>query len=84
MSLFLKIFLWFWLAMALVGAALMVSVVATQERSVLARWHEAVGAAHLLHAQTAVELYEREGREALAGYSRTRGAGLARPRPRVR
>ncbi|HEX6623183.1 MAG TPA: ATP-binding protein [Pyrinomonadaceae bacterium] len=68
MSLFLKIFLWFWLAMALVTVALVASVVTTQERSVLARWHQAVGAAHLLHAQTAVELYESKGREALAGY----------------
>ena len=68
MSLFLRIFLWFWLAMALVIAALAAAVITTQERSVLARWHEAIGGAHLLHAQTAVEVYERGNADALRAY----------------
>jgi two-component system sensor histidine kinase CpxA len=68
MSLFLKIFLWFWLAMALVVTALVASVVTTQERSVLARWHEAIGGAHALHAQTAVEVYENGNVAALSAY----------------
>ncbi|MGH9943439.1 MAG: ATP-binding protein [Pyrinomonadaceae bacterium] len=67
-SLFLKIFVWFWLAMALIGLALMIAIAATQSDPVEARWREMTGTAVRIYAQTATEMYERDGSDALVVY----------------
>lgn len=67
-SLFLKIFVWFWLATALVGSALVVSTALIQTRPVEEHWRVASGTAVAIYAQTAADLYEREGAAALLIY----------------
>ncbi|MGB7926460.1 MAG: ATP-binding protein [Pyrinomonadaceae bacterium] len=66
MSLFLKIFLWFWLAMALVGLALVISTATMQSEPVIERWRTVTGDALAIYAQAAGETLEREGNVALA------------------
>ncbi|MDQ3255255.1 MAG: ATP-binding protein [Acidobacteriota bacterium] len=68
MSLFLKIFVWFWLAMALIGVALMIAIEITQSDPVEARWRDMTGTAVRIYAQTATEMYERDGPDALVLY----------------
>src|SRR4051812_45732704 len=68
MSLFLKIFLWFWLAMALVGLALVISTATTASEPVVARWRAMTGDALSIYAQTAGEILERDGPAALADH----------------
>lgn len=61
MSLFLKIFLWFWLAMALVvGAFALVSWV-MQAEPMRRQWQSIVSDTINVHAQTAAQIYEGEG-----------------------
>jgi signal transduction histidine kinase len=67
-SLFFKIVLWFWLAMGAVLAAFIASVAITQTEPVYAAWREATAKATAIYAQSAVEVYEREGREGLSRY----------------
>ena len=67
-TLFLKIFVWFWLAMAVVGSALLIAVAVTQSDPVEARWRYMTGTAVRVYAQTAAEMYEREGTDALVIY----------------
>jgi signal transduction histidine kinase len=67
-SLFLKIFLWFWLAMALVGLALVIVTAITQSVPVVARWRAVTGDALNIYAETASEILEREGSGGLARY----------------
>ena len=67
-SLFSKIFLWFWLALALVGAVLVFAVAATQSEAEEARWREATGTAARIYAQTAADTYEDAGANALVIY----------------
>ena len=68
MSLFLKIFIWFWLAMALVGLALVVATATTPLDPVEKRWRHMTGTAVRIYAQTAAEMYERDGPDALVIY----------------
>src|SRR5262245_51521818 len=68
MSLFLKIFVWFWLAMALVGIALVLAVALTESDQTETRWRQMTGTAVRVYAQTAAELYERDGQGALVIY----------------
>src|SRR5215510_2397102 len=68
MSLFLKIFSWFWLAMALVGIALVMAVALTESGQAESRWRDMTGTAVRVYAQTAAELYERDGQGALVIY----------------
>jgi signal transduction histidine kinase len=68
MTLFLKIFLWFWLAMALVGLALVISTATMQSEPVVERWRAVTGDALAIYAQTAGEILEREGVGALAAH----------------
>jgi two-component system sensor histidine kinase CpxA len=68
MTLFLKIFLWFWLAMALVGMALVISTATMQSEPVIARWRVVMGDALLIYAQAAGEILERGGSPALAAH----------------
>ena len=69
-SLFLKIFLWFWLATALVGSALLVSTMLIERRPVEEHWRTVSGTAVAIYAQTAADVYEREGPLALDLYCR--------------
>ncbi len=64
-SLFSKIFLWFWLALALVGAVLVFAVAATQSETDEARWRDVTGTAVRVYAQTAADTYENAGTGAL-------------------
>ncbi len=68
MSLFLKIFVWFWLAMALVCIALVLAVALTESDKTETRWRQMTGTAVRVYAQTAAELYERDGQGALVIY----------------
>ena len=92
-SLFIKIFLWFWVAMALISFASFLSAVATeshpffampwlrflvrppleghlkmQSGSFTGHWISVVGNSLRLSGQTAVEIYERDGKTALFDY----------------
>ena len=69
-SLFLKIFVWFWLAMALVGLALVVAIATTRSDPVEERWRYMTGTAVRIYAQTAAEMYERDGPDGLVIYLR--------------
>ena len=68
MSLFLKIFVWFWLAMALVSAALLTAVALTESHQVDMRWRQTTGTAVRVYAETAAQMYEREGQGGLVIY----------------
>lgn len=67
-SLFSKIFLWFWLALALVGAVLVFAVAATQSETEEAHWRDVTGTAVRVYAQTAADTYENAGTNALVIY----------------
>lgn len=67
-SLFLKIFFWFWVAVGLIGTALVATIVTTEQAPLVARWREATGATLQLYAQTAVEALERDGRDGVDNY----------------
>ncbi|MFN2533501.1 MAG: ATP-binding protein [Pyrinomonadaceae bacterium] len=65
-SLFLKIFIWFWLAMILINVALFAAVAVTRPTPTGRSWRDLalVGP----NAQKAAEVYDRGGVGALAGY----------------
>lgn len=67
-SLYFKIFLWFWLAMALVGTAFVVSTVTLQNSEADARWKSFVSSGLTLSGQSAIEAYEAGGSERLAAF----------------
>ena len=67
-SLFLKIFLWFWLATAIVGAAYIFSISVTQSEPVVVRWREITANALSLYAHAAVEAFDREGASRVENY----------------
>jgi two-component system sensor histidine kinase CpxA len=92
-SLFIKIFLWFWVAMALISFASFVSAVTTESHPLFAmpwlrfvlrqgveghlkmqsgsfadHWISVAGNSIRLSGQTAVEIYERDGKTALLTY----------------
>jgi two-component system sensor histidine kinase CpxA len=67
-SLFLKIFLWFWLAMTLVGIVFVISVATTGPEPAFTRRRYVTDEVLAVYAQTAVEIFEREGRAALVAY----------------
>ncbi len=66
-SLFLKVFLWFWLAMALVIVALLLTVELTRSRQPFPLY---TGMDRIMdvYSQTAVATYEREGRAGLINF----------------
>ncbi len=68
MSLFLKIFLWFWLAIALIVGAVTVVNLSTQSEPLTRQWQTFVGEAVLTNSQTALQIYENEGRNGLETY----------------
>ncbi len=61
MSLFLKIFLWFWLATALIVGAVTLVNWSTQSEPLVRQWQTFVGDAVTSNSQTAVQIYENEG-----------------------
>ncbi|MFQ5743729.1 MAG: ATP-binding protein [Acidobacteriota bacterium] len=67
-NLYFKIFIWFWLAMALVGAALVISTVTTQTGERSSRWRPLVGNGLALNGRFAAQIYEHEGQPGLAEF----------------
>ena len=74
-SLFLKIFLWFWLSNALITVATVSYTIATHDarqsqgrEAIRRRGRSSLGAALDLTAQNAAFLYEREGQDSLAAF----------------
>lgn len=67
-SLFLKIFLWFWLATGVVGLALLTATEITRSEPVAKQWRYMTGNAVGVYAETAVEVLERDGGPALVVY----------------
>lgn len=65
MSLFLKIFLWFWLVIALMIAALTLVNWSTQSEPLAQQWRVFVGEAISVDSQTAVQIYQSEELEGL-------------------
>ncbi|HUF04476.1 MAG TPA: ATP-binding protein [Aridibacter sp.] len=61
MSLFLKIFLWFWLAMALVVGAVLLVNWSTQSEPLALQWRTFVRESINSDSQTAIQIYENEG-----------------------
>lgn len=61
MSLFLKIFLWFWLAMALIVGALTLVTRTFQTEPIVRQWQVVVGETMNVHSQTAAQIYDAEG-----------------------
>ncbi len=61
MTLFLKIFLWFWLAMALIAGALVFVAWTQQNEPVVRQWQTVVGETMNVHAQTAAQIFDAEG-----------------------
>jgi signal transduction histidine kinase len=68
MSLFLKIFLWFWLAIALIVAAVIVVNWSTQTEPLVRQWQVFTGEAVNTNSLTAMQIYENEGRKGLDDY----------------
>ncbi len=68
MSLFLKIFLWFWLAMALIVGSLLLVTWSTSSEPLAKQWQTFVGESINLNSATAVQIYENEGIDGLQEY----------------
>jgi two-component system sensor histidine kinase CpxA len=75
-SLFLKIFLWFWAAMVLVGLAMVVTW-SMQRDLVINRWRATMGEAIALYAQNAAEVFDRHGLPGLNEYLNRLESGSA-------
>jgi len=67
-SLYFKIFLWFWLAMAGVGIAFVISTATLQSTEAEARWRAFVASGLTLSGQSAIDAYRAGGSERLAEY----------------
>ena len=67
-TLFFKIFLWFWLAMAALIAAIIVTVTTTQNEPIGPGLRDAAANAVTIYAQSAAEIFERGGKAALFSY----------------
>ncbi|MEZ5428016.1 MAG: ATP-binding protein [Pyrinomonadaceae bacterium] len=68
MSIFLKIFLWFWLAMALIVGAVTLVNWSTQSEPLVRQWQTFVGESVTTNSQTAIQIYENEGQKGLEVY----------------
>jgi len=68
MTLFLKIFLWFWLSTALVVAVVSFINWSTQPENLGRQWQIIVGDTININAQTAAQIYENEGQNGLEEY----------------
>ena len=85
MTLFLKIFLWFWLAMALIVGALMLVTRTFHNEPIVRQWQIYVGETMTINSQTAAQIYEAEGTDGLERFlnrlrtsQRTTAVGLFR------
>lgn len=67
-TLFFKIFLWFWLAMAALIVAIIITVATTQNEPIGPGLRDAAANAVTIYAQSAAEIFERGGRRALFNY----------------
>jgi two-component system sensor histidine kinase CpxA len=65
MNLFIKVFLWFLAAIALMVAVVMFLTWTTQSEPVLRRWHLSVINQTNIYAGTAKQIYEREGEQGM-------------------
>jgi two-component system sensor histidine kinase CpxA len=65
MSLFLKIFLWFWLATALVVGAILLVNWSTSSEPLARQWQTFVGEALTNNGETSAQIYESDGIEGL-------------------
>src|SRR5438552_14737350 len=70
-SLFLKIFLWFWLATGLVGLAFVLATATTRSETAGPPWRPLIDQAWSRYAGEAAGIFERGGAVALAGYLRS-------------
>lgn len=68
MTLFLKIFLWFWLSIALVVAVVSFINWSTQPENLGRQWQIIVGDTININAQTAAQIFENEGQNGLEEY----------------
>ncbi len=68
MSLFLKIFLWFCLAIALIVGAITLVNWSTSSAPLARQWQVFVGEAITVDSQTSVQIYENEGLDGLEEY----------------
>lgn len=68
MSLFLKIFLWFWLATAMVIAALTLATWTTQTEPLIRQWQANATEATIFQVGTAVQIFDAEGKKGLDEY----------------
>ncbi len=68
MTLFLKIFLWFWLSIALVVGVVSFINWSTQPENLGRQWQIIVGDTININAQTAAQIYENEGQSGLEEY----------------
>jgi len=66
-SLFLKIFLWFWTTVLLIGVAIVITW-SLQPEIVFTRWQALMSEALSTHAQTVAEIFERQGPAAARSY----------------
>jgi len=66
-SLFLKIFLFFWITVLLIGVAVVITW-SLQPEIVFTRWQALMTEALATHAQNAAEIFERQGPGAAANY----------------
>ena len=66
-SLFLKIFLFFWVTVVLIGAAIVITW-SLQPEIVFTRWQALMSEALATHAQNAADILERQGPAAAAAY----------------
>jgi len=79
MRLFLKIFLAFWLALVLACVVAVGMTVNLGNKTFIARWRHLSGAAISIYAQTAAQIYDRRGTDALDRYlERVDGAASVR------
>lgn len=65
MSLFLKIFLWFWLSIALVVAVLFFVSWSMQSEPLTKQWQTYIAENVIVHSQTAEQIYNNEGKKGL-------------------
>jgi signal transduction histidine kinase len=69
-TLYIKVFLWFWVAMILVGATLIFTVAKTQTGFVQARMDERDSSWLRIYAATLADIFERQGSGGLSPYLR--------------
>lgn len=67
-TLFFKIFLWFWLAMAALIVAVIITVATTQNEPIGPGMRDTASNAVTIYAQSAAEIFERGGQSALLAY----------------